>query len=167
MVQFILQRDAHRHRSLMERVYRFRHAFFVDGKGWTDLRRDDRREVDAFDALDDAVHLIGCEGERVVSYCRLLPTEGPHLLRDVYPEIMGGAPYPTGPGVYEWTRCAVDPAKREGRQGVDPTTARMFVSTMEACAYLGLDDLIVETHPLLLTRALEAGWLARPLIRSA
>ncbi|HZH50464.1 MAG TPA: acyl-homoserine-lactone synthase [Microvirga sp.] len=150
------------HRDLLEKVYEFRHRFFVDHLGWEALRRPDGREIDQFDT-DACVHIVGVDDNEVVSYTRLLPTTAPHLMSHVYPEMLAGATAPTGPDVWEWTRCAVDPARREGHKGTDPTTARMFLAVAEACLYLGFRALLVQTHPLLMTRIIELGWKARPL----
>jgi acyl-homoserine lactone synthase len=162
MVLLITKQNMTQHEDLMEKVYAFRHRFFVDHLGWEALRRPDRREIDQFDT-DACVHLVGVEGREVVSYTRLLPTTSPHLLSHVYPEMLAGAAAPTGPDIWEWTRCAVDPARREGHKGADPVTARMFLAVAEACLYLGFRALLVQTHPLLMTRIIELGWKARPL----
>jgi acyl-homoserine lactone synthase len=39
----------------------------------------------------------------------------------------------------------------------------MFLAVTEACLFLGLRGLLVQTHPLLMTRIIEIGWKARPL----
>src|SRR5689334_7736283 len=124
MILLINKANAARHAPLLDHVYRFRHRFFVDRLGWTALRRPDGREIDQFDT-DACVHLVGVEGGSVVSYTRLLPTTEPHLLSDVYPEMLQGGTAPTGPDIWEWTRCAVAPEKRERHRGVDATTAHM------------------------------------------
>jgi len=162
MVHLITKQNLARHGDLMERVYEFRHRFFVDHLGWEALRRPDGREIDQFDT-DACIHLVGVEGREVVSYTRLLPTTSPHLLSHVYPEMLAGATAPTGPDIWEWTRCAFDPAWREGHKGTDPITARMFLAVAEACLYFGFRALLVQTHPLLMTQIIELGWKARPL----
>jgi acyl-homoserine lactone synthase len=162
MVLLITNRNAARHAALFDKIYRFRHRFFVDHMRWTDLRKPDGREIDQFD-MPSAAHIVGLEQGEVVSYTRLLPTTGPHLMRDVFGSMLQGADEPTGPEIWEWTRCAVEPRLREGRKGADPYTARLFLSVAEACLHLGIKALLVQTHPLLLTRIIELGWHARPL----
>jgi acyl-homoserine lactone synthase len=162
MVLLITKQNSAQHKTLLDQVYQFRHRFFVDHLGWEALRKPDGREIDQFDT-DACFHVVGTEGDRVVSYTRLLPTTQPHLLSHVYPEMLAGGRAPTGPDIWEWTRCAVAPEKREGRKGSDITTAHMFLAVAEACLFLGLRGLLVQTHPLLMTRIIELGWKARPL----
>ena len=162
MQLLITNRNAVRHEALLDKVYRFRHDFFVNHMKWEALRKPDGREIDEFDTPSCA-HIVGIDGAKVISYTRLLPTTEPHLLTHVYPEILDGAPSPAGPTIWEWTRCAVAPASREGRRGADPATIGMFLGVTEACLFLGVSALLVETHPLLLTRCIELGWKCRPL----
>lgn len=162
MIHLIDHTNRDRYSRLFEPIYRFRHRFFVDHLGWEALRKPDGLEIDQFDD-EHCVHVVGVEGERVISYTRLLPTIRPHLLSHVYPELLQGMPSRTGPTIWEWTRCAVDPSKREGRTGADPATAGIFLAVAEACLHLGISALLVQTHPLLLTRIIELGWKARPM----
>jgi len=46
MVLSIAKQDLARHSELLEKVYRFRHRFFVDHLGREALRRADGREID-------------------------------------------------------------------------------------------------------------------------
>lgn len=162
MATLITKDNAYLHRDLIEEAYRFRHRFFVEHLGWEGLKREDRREVDQFDG-PDAVHIVHKDAAGIFIYTRLLPTTGPHLLSDVYPEILQGNEAPTGPDVWEWTRAAIAPERRDSRKGADPMTGRMFISGVEAALYLGIRGFLVETHPALLTRSLEIGFDARPL----
>lgn len=149
------------HRDLLEQAYRFRHRHFVERLGWEALRRPDEREIDAFDG-PHCVHAIGSESGAITHYVRLLPTERPHLLSHVYPEILQGNAAPRGPGVYEWTRGSVDPARR-GERRDDPLTGRFWVSVIEATIALGLDGLVTQAHPQFMGRVMEMGWDLHPL----
>ena len=46
MLKIISGRETSQHPTLMGRVHRFRHAIFVEEKGWQDLRRADGLERD-------------------------------------------------------------------------------------------------------------------------
>jgi acyl-homoserine lactone synthase len=162
MAILITKENASLHRDLIEEVYRFRHRFFVEHMRWENLRRPDGREIDSFDG-PDAVHIVHKDKGGIFIYTRLLPTTGPHLLKDLYPEILQGNVAPHGPDVWEWTRAAIAPERRDSRKGADPMTGRMFISAVEAALYLGIRGFVVETHPALLTRGLEVGFEARPL----
>jgi acyl-homoserine lactone synthase len=150
------------HQSLIERCYKFRHRFFVDGLKWEALRRLDGREVDQFD-VPGIVHVVGVDQGEVFSYSRLLPTTRPHLLNTVYPQMLEGNAEPVGDTIWEWTRCAVDPKRREGRKAADPATTGMTLGVIETCVMLGIEALHVQTHPMLLTRLMELGFKCKPL----
>lgn len=162
MISLVSGSEVGSYRRLMDRAYRFRHAFFVEHLRWTDLAKPDGREIDQFDT-EHCLHVIGTDGEAVTSYTRLLPTTRPHLLSAVYPGLLAGAEAPSGPHIWEWTRMGVDPKRREGRTGTDRCTAEIYLGVAEACLLNGIEALLIETHPVYLTRILEAGWLARPL----
>lgn len=92
--------------ELMEKVWRLRHQVFVEEKGWEAIRRQDGREIDQFDS-DRAVHILYIQEGEVLGYSRMLPTDGPHLLSDVYPQLCDGD-IPRSPHMWEWTRfCTV------------------------------------------------------------
>ncbi|MCZ7450268.1 GNAT family N-acetyltransferase [Agrobacterium rhizogenes] len=142
-----------------ERVWQFRHLHFVDRFGWEALRKPDRREIDSFDT-DDAVHLVLEDKGVVLGYSRLLTTSGPHLLSDVYPEIVGNAHYPRKPNVYEWTRCVAEPGAR--LSGVE-ASHMLLTGVAEFCLSAGIEALIVETHPKLVNLLVSNLWDVTPL----
>ena len=158
----ITDTNAQHYSALIEKCYRFRHCFFVDGLKWEALRRADQRDVDQFDVAG-VVHVVGVDQGEVFSYSRLLPTTRPHLLDTVYPQMLEGNLEPVGELIWEWTRCAVDPKRREGRKAADPATTGMTLGVIEACVTLGIEALHVQTHPMLLTRLMELGFKCKPL----
>ncbi len=107
MLKIITSQNIDDNLQLMENVWRFRHSQFVERLGWRELSSEDGRERDRFDN-DDAIHLVAARGDDVVGYTRLLRTSGPHLLRDVYPDLMQGRSWPQEADIYEWTRCISD-----------------------------------------------------------
>jgi acyl-homoserine lactone synthase len=163
-VQQILVTDinAGQYKWLIEQSYKFRHRFFVDSLKWEALRRPDGRDVDQFD-VPGIAHIIGFDQSGVFSYSRLLPTTRPHLLNTIYPQMLEGNAEPVGDTIWEWTRCAVDPNRREGRKAADPATTGMTMGVIEACLALGIQALHVQTHPMLLTRLMELGFKCKPL----
>ncbi|NTB98325.1 GNAT family N-acetyltransferase [Agrobacterium tumefaciens] len=142
-----------------ERVWQFRHRHFVERFGWEALRKPDSREIDVFDT-DDAVHLVLEDAGVVLGYSRLLTTSAPHLLSDVYPEIMNGADYPRQANVYEWTRCVAEPDAR--LRGVE-ASHMLLTGVAEFCLSAGIEALIVETHPKLVNLLVSNLWDVTPL----
>lgn len=147
--------------SLADRIYRFRHTFFVEGLGWAACRRPDGHERDRFDG-PATFHLLGEEDDEIVAYARFLPTMGPHLLSHLYPEIMQGGSAPKGPAIYEWTRQAIV-AKRREMPDADIFAAAVSGAIALAVHALNLDGLLIEFHPAHIPRLLDTGWDVRPL----
>lgn len=158
----ITDRNHHIHLELIEKCYRFRHEFFVNVMKWEALRRSDKRDIDQFD-IPGIAHVVGVDMGEVFSYSRLLPTTRPHLLDTIYPHMLEGNPEPVGDTIWEWTRCAVDPKRREGRKAADPATTGMTLGVIESCLALDIEAIHVQTHPMLLTRLMELGFKCKPL----
>jgi acyl-homoserine lactone synthase len=146
---------------MADRIYAFRHAYFVEYLRWESCRQADCRERDRFDG-PDSVHILGEDGAEILAYARLLPTTRPHLLSNLYPEILQGRPAPTGLRIYEWTRHAIAPRMREA------TVATAFSNVVSGAVALtadclDLEGLLVQLHPSLVDRLMETGWDAEPL----
>lgn len=160
MIRIITSENFGDHQELMERVWRFRHVQFVERLGWTELSSVDSREIDRFDT-DDAVHLVAEKAGRVVGYSRMLRTSGPHLLSDVYPQLMQGNAWPRQRDIYEWTRCISD--VDAGRFGDVQASHLLITGVLEFCLVAGIKGMIVETHPKLVTWMLETGYKVETL----
>lgn len=149
-----------------EAIARFRHKVFVDQLGWEAVRRPDEREIDAYDS-DEAIHiaLFGeKDGQRCVeAYSRLLPTTRPHLLDDVYPQILRGASVPSSPDVYEWTRSSGMPRQDSSGYVYARSTGLVYLGVVEWCLAAGIEALTVEIHPVLVTPLSELGFDVYPL----
>lgn len=160
MIRIVTSDNIDDHSELMEKVWRFRHVQFVERLGWTELSNEDGREVDRFDT-DDAIHLVAEKDDKVVGYTRLLRTTGPHLLSDVYPQIMQGNGWPREKTVYEWTRCISD--VDAGKFGNIQASHLLITGVLEFCLAAGIRGMIVETHPKLVTWMLETGYQVETL----
>ena len=91
-------------------MFAARKSVFVDLLGWDLPVLDGQYELDQFD--DEHAHyliLMGKDGRHRAS-ARLLPTERPHLLGDLYAVLCEGA-VPAGPHVREITRFCLDRAQ--------------------------------------------------------
>jgi N-acyl-L-homoserine lactone synthetase len=89
----------------LDGMFRLRHEVFKERLNW-DVGSSAGRERDAFDDLDPVYIVCEQDGEVLGSW-RLLPTTGPNMLRDVFPELLHGAPAPCAPDVWEISRFAV------------------------------------------------------------
>lgn len=160
MLRVITSQNIEDYSDLMEQVWRFRHTQFVERLGWKELNSEDGREIDRFDT-DDAIHLIVEKRDRVVGYTRLLRTSGPHLLSEVYPQIMEGQDWPRERAVYEWTRCISD--QEAGKFGDVQASHLLITGVLEFCLIAGIKGMVVETHPKLVTWMLETGYKVETL----
>ncbi len=80
--------------------------------GW-ELNTQNGLELDQFDH-DDTLYVVAQDESGHVNGCaRLLPTDQPYLLGDVFPQLLNGLPPPCTPEVWELSRfAAVDFANR-------------------------------------------------------
>ncbi|MDY6941879.1 MAG: acyl-homoserine-lactone synthase [Pseudomonadota bacterium] len=95
-------------------LYRFRHHIFHDKLGW-DVSSYEGEERDDYDTIDP-VYIVSQDEENHVDGCgRLLPTQGPYMLKDVFPQLLRGEQAPSAPDVWELSRCAVQTPDRDAR----------------------------------------------------
>lgn len=90
---------------LYEELGRYRYRVFIEKLGWK-LDTPNGLERDQFD-LVDTVHVIARDDGGIVGCARLLPTTGPYLLGEVFPQLMNGAPPPCSSETWELSRFAV------------------------------------------------------------
>lgn len=97
-----------RENSTLQSMFSARKRIFVDALGWDVPVLADRFEVDQFDTpkADYIVISDGNRGHRASA--RLLQTEGPHILADLFPELASSA-VPRGVNIVEITRFCIDP----------------------------------------------------------
>ncbi|MCU4119008.1 acyl-homoserine-lactone synthase [Variovorax sp. N23] len=95
--------------GLLFDIARYRHRVFVEHLGWQ-LHTAGRLELDEFDHRDTCYIAAIDAGGAVIGTARLLPTDRPYLLADVFPQLMGDAPLPRSATVWEISRfSAIDP----------------------------------------------------------
>lgn len=157
-IRIIDGRSTHRHSALMENIWRLRHQVFVEERGWESLRDPDGREIDQFDH-EHAIHVALVDGKALAAYSRLLPTEHPHLLADVYPYLADRA-LPRGPSIWEWTRMCVAPWFRDHRPSGFHLIARGVVSH---ALDNGVSELSIQAHPEWILTFERLGFRSRPL----
>jgi acyl homoserine lactone synthase len=90
----------------LKKMYILRHAVFHDRLGW-DVLSDRGMEHDFFDVLKPVYVLVKGDGAEIQGCLRLLPTTGPYMLKDVFPQLLHGRPAPEHPNIWELSRFAV------------------------------------------------------------
>lgn len=127
--------NRHLYVDVLNEFFRARHRIYVEEKAWRD---DDQTgvEIDQFDT-DDATYLIGVIDGRVMTGTRLIPTDRPHLLSEVFPHMCAT---PTrSPRVAEWTRGFIIPEFRE--KGIGPIKGQFCATVMEYCLKEGIEQI--------------------------
>jgi acyl homoserine lactone synthase len=87
-------------------MYRLRHEVFHDRLGW-EVTTDNGMEHDEFDRADPIYMLAKGDEDEVLGCWRLLPTTGPNMLKDTFPQLLHGQPAPQQADVWELSRFAV------------------------------------------------------------
>jgi acyl-homoserine lactone synthase len=150
--------DHPRHDRLIASMFADRKRVFVDLLKW-DVPHDDSSERDQFDGAD-AEYLIFAEGDDHIASLRLLRTDQPHLLGDVFADLVDGD-VPSGPDIREISRFCISPRHR----GDVRLKARRLLATAltEYALLYGLNAYTAVAHVARMSNLFATGWRVRPL----
>lgn len=109
-------------RSVVDQLFRFRKALFVDVLGW-DLKVENGRERDQFDTAC-AVYCALFRNGILIGGFRAIRTDHPYLAQTVFPQLATFAAYPQRHDVWEVSRFGVLPSD------AGSLTARLLYSLM-------------------------------------
>src|SRR6056297_2669844 len=145
-----LNRD--RFSDLVKEMYRLRARVFRDRLGW-DVKITDEMEMDIFDSLDPAYVVSLDQDGHVMGCMRLLQTTGPHMLADVFADILEGEPPLRSPQIWEATRFCVD-TERLARGGhttnsISYVTSEVMVGAFEYGRDAGVLDAVAVIDPVM------------------
>lgn len=131
--------------NLYARVASYRHQVFVEKLGWP-LHTENGMESDQFDR-PDTVYVVAQDGDgHIIGCARLLPTTGPYLLGEVFPQLLNGLPPPCSPDVWELSRfAAVDRANTSTNYKSTTLAVRLLEQSMARAATHGAKKLIIVT----------------------
>ncbi len=132
--------------GLLFAMHRFRKRVFKDMMGWdVPVINDGELEVDDFD-LPHALYLLALSpAGDVTGSMRLLPTDGPTMIRNVWPESLQHIALPSDPKIWEISRFAVDcgDVKSVGSLArVNPVTQELFCGLVELCLLCGVQKVV-------------------------
>jgi N-acyl-L-homoserine lactone synthetase len=124
----------------------YRYEIFVRRLGWklptsTGMLTS---EWDEFDA-GATIHLVALSPARRVYGCaRLMPTTGRHLLKDVFPELLGTASPPASTTLWELSRFAGTAPKSLNRSASesDAPGMQLFAYALALAASFGATDVV-------------------------
>lgn len=103
--------DQHRrYRSELASMHRLRHRIFLDELKWPldPIQSINGMEYDQFDTPEARYIVRFNESGEVDACCRLLPTEGPYLLADIFPDLIESGAPPRRTDIWEVSRFAAD-----------------------------------------------------------
>jgi N-acyl-L-homoserine lactone synthetase len=161
MIDLVLPESRFSFAGPLMQMHRDRRRVFVDRLGWSLPIRGSWLEVDEYDS-DHAVYLLArAEDGSHQGSLRVLPSTGPHMLRDLFPMLCAG-PVPAGEHIWEISRLVTNPAGASG-------TSILRVHRLLALALLEFAELnAIEAFSLVieaerLPALLSIGWTVIPL----
>jgi acyl homoserine lactone synthase len=142
-----LNRD--RFESVIDDMFKLRARVFHDRLGW-EVSVQDGRERDMFDSLDPVYLVALDEAYNVVGCNRMLQTTGPHMLTDVFQDILMGEPPLRSVTVWENTRFCIDTERLkrpEATRSVSYTACELMAGIAEYAYESGITDVISVVDP--------------------
>ena len=88
-------------------MHKLRAKVFKDRMGW-DVPIMSGMEIDGYDAIEPHYMMMKESGGILRGCWRILPTEGPYMLKDSFPELLHGQPAPAHPKIWELSRFAIE-----------------------------------------------------------
>lgn len=127
----------------IQHMHELRYQVFRERLQW-EVPCKDRVEQDQFDELDPTYMLVKDEDDQVFGCWRMLPTTGPYMLKDTFPQTLCGQLAPEDAKVWELSRFAV--GSHEGRaHGFSRTAVLMMESAVEHALDHGVTQFVTVT----------------------
>jgi len=103
------------HPHLLDSMHRLRHEVFHEKLGWQ-VESVNGREVDSYDQLNPTYMVATDHRGHVEGTWRLLPTSGPYMLKDLFPQLLRNEKAPECSKIWEISRFAVSPRNEYSRR---------------------------------------------------
>ncbi len=132
--------------ELLDAIFRLRHEVFKKRLGW-DIDSPIARDIDQFDSLD-VTYCVALDPAGTVEGCfRLLPTPGPYMLKDVFPQLLHGAVLPSSPRILESTKFAVLPCswRHNAKHALITLTCELLIAQVEYCLARQIEQVVSVT----------------------
>ncbi|MBZ0261140.1 MAG: GNAT family N-acetyltransferase [Hyphomicrobiales bacterium] len=132
MLQLIEPGNYAQFKDALADMHRLRFRVFKERLDWA-VHADNGMERDRFDALEPAYLLLRGNDNRIQGCVRFLPSTGANMLRDVFPQLLGGNPCPSDPRILESSRFALElsPAMPRTENGLAKATFELFAGMIE------------------------------------
>lgn len=124
-------------------MYRLRARVFRDRMGW-DIPTIAGMEVDGYDALGPHYMVIKDSSGRVCGCWRMMPTEGPNMLRDTFSQLLEDKSAPAGRHIWELSRFAIE-SSNERAFGFADLTTQAIRSAISFADRMGISQYVTVT----------------------
>jgi len=117
--------------NTVSQMHKLRHRVFREKLKWN-VSTENGEEIDEYDSLDPH-YMVAMEDGEATACWRLLPTDGPYMLRNTFQELLRGEKLPSQRNVWELSRFAVlSPAHRyNGQIHLNKVAFEMFERLIE------------------------------------
>ncbi|SMG51864.1 acyl-homoserine-lactone synthase [Paraburkholderia susongensis] len=134
--------------EIINEMYRLRARVFHGRLGW-EIPTIAGMEIDGYDALGPHYMLIQDENRQLRGCWRLMPTEGPNMLKDTFPQLLHGAAAPVGRHIWELSRWAIETGGEEQSFGFTDMTIQAIREVMRFAQRMGITHYVtVTTTPI-------------------
>ncbi len=142
----------------IDQMHRLRYRVFKERLDWQ-VNVVDGIEIDHFDDLDPEYLLhLGRDGE-VIGCVRLLPSQGPNMLRDTFPILLDGNACPADARIWESSRFCLDTTQgTEAAAGLQRGTYELFLGMIEFGLNMDLTHIATVTDARMERILARAGW---------
>ena len=161
MMELYLGSDEARFPAVFEQMYRQRFEIYVKRRKWRGLKPLGELEKDQYDTKSSIYLLVMDDEDEILAGLRLLPTVGPHILGDLFPQLAAGG-VPAAPGVLELTRFYIAPFKAS-KSVRDWLVGVLCAGMIEYCLASGIERVTSVIDTFLLKLMLSMEWKVRPL----
>lgn len=161
MFFYVHAAELHLHPELSDQMFRMRARVFKDRLRW-DVDVENGRERDAYDSMDPLYVLSVDEcSSRLRGSVRILPTTGPHMMRDVFNDFFDDPLHIESPLIWECTRFAVDPepGTELTTAGLNLATSELLLGILDAAAAAGVTQILGVSETPMLRIYRRSGWM--------
>ncbi|MCP1201085.1 acyl-homoserine-lactone synthase [Notoacmeibacter sp. MSK16QG-6] len=130
-------------RDIFDQMYALRARQFSQRRGWN-VHVVNGLEKDRFDELRPIYIMVVSGDKRLLASLRLLSTTEPHMLSDVFPEVMGNMPLVRDPMIWESSRFCVDTtlARDFATDGINIVTRTLLSGLFTTALSHGFSNII-------------------------
>ncbi len=145
--------------DLLASMFRLRRRVFRDRLDWSVSVSGDL-ELDVYDALNPTYLMMLSGGREVIGCVRLLPTTGPTMLADTFPQLLAAEMPPRNHRILESSRFCVDTtlAIESTGNGLSRATFILFAAMIESLCMFDADSIVTVTDTRMERILRRAGW---------